>query len=161
MNNLDPAEIIINEAIEMTKEFSDLDDEKQHKFNNSLIDNIYKKIKVGHMNEQRYLTVSALTEYIKIKIENDNHLKRVFLKGEISNFTHHGTGHLYFSLKDEDATISAMMFKTYASTLNFKPKAGDKVLVEGYISVYKARGTYSISIFFYDLRWGRRTFFKV
>lgn len=45
MNNLDPAEIIINEAIEMTKEFSDLDDEKQHKFNNSLIDNIYKKLK--------------------------------------------------------------------------------------------------------------------
>lgn len=99
------------------------------------------------MNEQKYLSVSALTEYIKVKLENDNHLKRVFLKGEISNFTHHGSGHLYFSLKDEDAAISAMMFKTYASTLSFKPKAGDKVLVEGYISLYKARGTYSISIF--------------
>src|SRR5690554_6613126 len=99
------------------------------------------------MNEQKYLSVSALTEYIKVKLENDNHLKRVFLKGEISNSTHHGSGHLYFSLKDEDAAISAMMFKTYASTLSFKPKAGDKVLVEGYISLYKARGTYSISIF--------------
>ena len=99
------------------------------------------------MQQQKYLTVSALTEYIKIKLENDQHLKRVFLKGEISNFTHHGSGHLYFSLKDEDATISAMMFKSYASNLNFKPKSGDKVLVEGYISLYKARGTYSISIF--------------
>jgi len=99
------------------------------------------------MQQQKYLTVSALTEYIKIKLENDQHLKRVFLKGEISNFTHHGSGHLYFSLKDEDAAISAMMFKSYASNLNFKPKSGDKVLVEGYISLYKARGTYSISIF--------------
>ncbi len=99
------------------------------------------------MNEQKYLTVSALTEYIKVKLENDTHLKKVFLKGEISNFVHHGSGHLYFSLKDEDATISAMMFKTYASNLSFKPKAGDKVLVEGYISLYKQRGTYSISIF--------------
>jgi len=98
------------------------------------------------MNEQKYLNVSALTEYIKIKLENDSHLKRVFLKGEISNFTHHGSGHMYFSLKDEASAISAMMFKTYASSLSFKPKAGDKVLVEGYISVYKARGTYSISI---------------
>ena len=77
------------------------------------------------MQQQKYLTVSALTEYIKIKLENDQHLKRVFLKGEISNFTHHGSGHLYFSLKDEDATISAMMFKSYASYLNFKPKSGD------------------------------------
>ena len=99
------------------------------------------------MNEPRYLTVSALTEYIKMKLESDTHLKRIMLKGEISNFTHHNTGHLYFSLKDEEAAISAMMFKTYASSLSFKPKAGDKVLVEGYISLYKQRGTYSISIF--------------
>ncbi|WP_162146915.1 exodeoxyribonuclease VII large subunit [Acholeplasma granularum] len=99
------------------------------------------------MQEVKYLTVSALTEYLKVKLENDPHLKKIFLKGEISNFTHHTSGHLYFSLKDENATISAMMFKTYAQTINFKPKSGDKVLVEGYMSLYKARGTYSISLF--------------
>ncbi len=97
--------------------------------------------------QQQYLTVTALTSYLKMKLENDPHLKKIFLKGEISNFKRHSSGHLYFSLKDEKASIAAMMFSTYAKSLSFEPKEGDKVLVEGYISVYEARGTYSISIY--------------
>lgn len=97
--------------------------------------------------QQQYLTVTALTTYLKVKLENDPHLKKILLKGEISNFKRHSSGHLYFSLKDEKAQISAMMFSTYTKNLSFEPKDGDKVLVEGYISLYEARGTYSISIF--------------
>jgi exodeoxyribonuclease VII large subunit len=97
--------------------------------------------------QQQYLTVTALTQYLKLKLENDPHLKKVLLKGEISNFKAHSSGHFYFSLKDDKAQISAMMFSTYTKTLSFMPKDGDKVLVEGYISVYEARGSYSISIY--------------
>ncbi|VEU82176.1 Exodeoxyribonuclease 7 large subunit [Acholeplasma hippikon] len=97
--------------------------------------------------QQQYLTVTALTTYLKVKLENDPHLKKILLKGEISNFKRHSSGHLYFSLKDEKAQISAMMFSTYTKNLSFEPKDGDKVLVEGYISLYEARGTYSLSIY--------------
>lgn len=97
--------------------------------------------------QQQYLTVTALTQYLKLKLENDPHLKKILLKGEISNFKAHSSGHFYFSLKDDKAQISAMMFSTYTKTLSFMPKDGDKVLVEGYISVYEARGSYSISIY--------------
>lgn len=97
--------------------------------------------------QQQYLTVTALTQYLKLKLENDPHLKKILLKGEISNFKAHSSGHFYFSLKDDKAQISAMMFSTYTKTMSFVPKDGDKVLVEGYISVYEARGSYSISIF--------------
>lgn len=97
--------------------------------------------------QPQYLTVSALTLYLKAKLENDPHLKKVLLKGEISNFKRHSSGHFYFSLKDEKSSISAMMFSTYAKSINFEPIDGNQVLVEGYISLYEARGTYSISIF--------------
>ena len=99
------------------------------------------------MQNPQYLTISALTQYIKVKLENDQHLKKVLLKGEISNFKRHSSGHFYFSLKDDKASISVMMFQTYAKTIQFEPKEGDKVLVEGYISVYEARGTYSLSLY--------------
>jgi exodeoxyribonuclease VII large subunit len=62
------------------------------------------------MNEKEYLTVSSLTKYIKYKFDIDNNLKNVFLKGEISNFKAHSTGHMYFSLKDEKSKINAIMF---------------------------------------------------
>src|SRR5690606_24666173 len=97
--------------------------------------------------QPQYLTVTALTTYLKMKLENDPHLKKVLLKGEISNFKRHSSGHFYFSLKDEKSSISAMMFSTYAKSINFEPIDGNQVLVEGYISLYEARGTYSISIF--------------
>ena len=98
------------------------------------------------MNKEKYLTVSALTKYIKFKIDTDEHLKTVFLKGEISNYKKHSTGHLYFSLKDETSKINAIMFNRNAVNLNFEPNEGTKVLVVGRISVYEQTGNYQIYI---------------
>lgn len=97
--------------------------------------------------EQRALTVSALTKYIKVKLEGDTHLKSINLEGEISNFTHHSSGHMYFTLKDDKSQIRAMMFAGATQSLEFRPKAGDKVVVRGNISLYEPRGEYSINIF--------------
>ena len=91
-----------------------------------------------------YITVSALNNYLKRKFEADVHLGSVYLKGEISNFKPHSRGHLYFSLKDDTSVISAIMFQGNASKLNFEPKDGDKVLVEGKVVVYEATGKYQI-----------------
>lgn len=98
------------------------------------------------MNKEKYLTVAALTKYIKYKIENDEHLKTVFLKGEISNFKMHSTGHMYFSIKDETSKINAIMFSRDAKNITFEPKEGTKVLVVGRISVYEATGNYQIYV---------------
>ena len=98
------------------------------------------------MNEKEYLTVSSLTRYIKYKFDVDNNLKNVFLKGEISNFKAHSTGHMYFSLKDEKSKINAIMFNFNAKKLNFKPQEGSKVLVVGKISVFEQTGAYQIYI---------------
>ncbi len=98
------------------------------------------------MSDVKYLTVSALTNYIKYRLENDPHLSRIFLKGEISNFTRHQRGHLYFTIKDEKSQIKAVMFSSRAGNLSFNPKDGDHVLIEGEISLYEPRGDYSINI---------------
>jgi len=96
--------------------------------------------------EPRYITVSALTGYIKHRLEIDPHLRHILIKGEISNYTAHASGHLYFTLKDANAQISAIMFARAAKAMQFNPKAGDKVLIEGTISLFEARGTYSLSV---------------
>ena len=93
-----------------------------------------------------YLTVTSITKYLKYKLDTDEHLKLVYLKGEISNFKSHTTGHLYFSLKDETSKINAIMFSTNAKKLNFVPCDGTKVLVIGRISVYEPTGNYQIYI---------------
>ena len=99
------------------------------------------------MNDSsKYLTVTALTRYIKYKIDSDEHLRQVFLRGEISNFKSHTTGHLYFSLKDETSKINAIMFNTNAKKIEFKPADGMKVLIVGRISVYEATGNYQIYV---------------
>lgn len=98
------------------------------------------------MNKDKYLTVGALTRYIKYKIDSDEHLKTVFLKGEISNFKMHSTGHLYFSIKDETSKINAIMFSRNAKNINFTPQDGSKVLVMGRISVYESTGNYQIYV---------------
>lgn len=99
------------------------------------------------MNDSsKYLTVTALTRYIKYKIDSDEHLRQVFLRGEISNFKSHTTGHLYFSLKDEASKINAIMFNTNAKKIEFKPADGMKVLIVGRISVYEATGNYQIYV---------------
>lgn len=94
---------------------------------------------------QDYLTVSALTMYLKRKFEVDPHLQQVFLTGEISNFRMR-PGHQYFNLKDEKAKISAVMFKGAFSKLNFTPEEGMKVLVVGRVSLFEGSGGYQIYI---------------
>lgn len=98
------------------------------------------------MNNDKYLTITAITRYLKYKLDSDEHLKNVFLKGEISNFKAHSTGHLYFSLKDETSKINAIMFSANAKKLKFRPQDGSKVLLVGRISVYEATGNYQIYV---------------
>lgn len=97
------------------------------------------------MTKDRYLSVNALTTYIAEKFNKDPYLERVFVQGELSNAKLHSSGHLYFSLKDERSQIRGIMFQSNVNKLNFKPKDGDKVIVEGRVSVYKGNGTYSIN----------------
>lgn len=97
------------------------------------------------MND-KYLTVSAITRYLKAKLDLDENLQTVFLKGEISNFKAHTSGHFYFSLKDENSKINAIMFRSSASKVLFKPVDGMKVLVTGRISIYEAMGGYQIYV---------------
>lgn len=98
------------------------------------------------MNRNKYLTVGALTRYLKVKFDRDENLQTVFLKGEISNFKAHTTGHLYFSIKDETSKINAIMFGTNAKKINFVPMDGTKVLVVGRVTVYEATGNYQIYV---------------
>lgn len=98
------------------------------------------------MNQDKYLTVSAITKYLKFKFDTDEHLRIVFLKGEISNFKAHTTGHFYFSIKDETSKINAIMFSANAKKITFVPTEGMKVLVVGRISVYEATGGYQIYV---------------
>ena len=97
------------------------------------------------MND-KYITVSQLTRYIKYKIDNDVNLNEVFIKGEISNFKAHSRGHYYFTIKDEGSRINAVMFATSVRNLKFIPQDGMKVLVTGKISVFEANGGYQIYV---------------
>jgi len=95
---------------------------------------------------QEYITISQINNYIKMVFEDNPYLRKVYLKGEISNFKHHTSGHLYLTLKDDDARINAIMFRSAASSLNFTPEDGMNVLVTGRISVYPAGGNYQVYI---------------
>ena len=97
------------------------------------------------MND-KYITVTQLTRYIKYKIDNDVNLNEVFLKGEISNFKAHSRGHFYFTLKDEGSRINAIMFASSTKNIKFMPEDGMKVLVTGKISVFEANGAYQIYV---------------
>ena len=95
---------------------------------------------------QMAITVTQLNEYIKEKIDEDEYLNNILVKGEISNFKNHYTGHLYFTLKDENCLVKCIMFKSYAMKLNFEPKDGMKVMVFGAISVFERDGVYQIYV---------------
>ena len=97
------------------------------------------------MND-KYISVTQLTRYIKYKIDNDVNLNEVYLKGEISNFKAHSRGHYYFTLKDEGSRINAVMFSSQTRNVKFIPQDGMKVLVNGKISVYEANGGYQIYV---------------
>lgn len=92
------------------------------------------------------ISVTDLNKYIKDKIADDEYLNNVLIKGEISNFKHHYTGHMYFTLKDENSLIKCIMFKSYAPKLMFEPKDGTKVFVFGTVSVFERDGIYQIYV---------------
>ena len=96
--------------------------------------------------ENLAISVSELNKYIKEKISEDEALSNIIVKGEISNFKNHYTGHMYFTLKDENSLIKCIMFKTYAQRLNFMPKDGMKVFVLGGVSVFERDGIYQIYV---------------
>lgn len=97
------------------------------------------------MND-KYISITQLTRYIKYKIDNDVNLNEVFIKGEISNFKAHSRGHYYFTLKDEGSRINAIMFASSTKKLKFTPQEGMKVLVTGKISVFESTGAYQIYV---------------
>ena len=96
--------------------------------------------------EDKYISVTALTRYIKYKIDNDIHLQDVYIRGEISNFKAHTRGHFYFTIKDENSRISAIMFSYNAIKIKFNPEDGMKVLVKGKVSVFESTGNYQIYV---------------
>lgn len=102
-------------------------------------------IMVKIMNNN-YITVAALTRYIKYKLDNDANLQEVYIKGEISNFKHHTRGHFYFTIKDEESRINAIMFASSTKNINFEPIDGMRVLVKGRISVFESTGNYQIYV---------------
>jgi exodeoxyribonuclease VII large subunit len=91
-----------------------------------------------------YLTVKALTKYIKKKFDVDPHLRDVYVKGELSNVKIHTSGHIYFTLKDNSARLAAVMFSANAKSVKFKPESGMTVLIRGDVNVYEASGQYQL-----------------
>ena len=81
------------------------------------------------MERPEPITVTKLNSYIKAIIDRDELLNNIYIKGEISNFKKHYTGHLYFTLKDKESLIKCVMFKSYTNYLNFEPKDGDNVVI--------------------------------
>ena len=96
--------------------------------------------------EKEYIKISELNNYIKNLLDQDIYLNKVYLKGEISNFKNHTRGHLYFTLKDDESRISAVMFQSNATKLTFMPEDGMNVLVSGRISAYPTQGSYQIYV---------------
>ena len=97
------------------------------------------------MLSDEYISVSDLNSYIKTYLENNYFLQDIYIKGEISNFKRHQSGTLYFAIKDESSAVNVVMFQSYANKVKVSLKDGDLVLIKGRISVYEARGTYSIN----------------
>ncbi|MBO8434764.1 MAG: exodeoxyribonuclease VII large subunit [Tyzzerella sp.] len=96
------------------------------------------------MIEPKIFSVMQINSYIKNIIENDFILNSLWIKGEISNFKYHSTGHMYFTLKDRDASLNCVMFKGSADMLPFMPENGMSVVVYGYISIYEKTGQYQL-----------------
>ena len=92
------------------------------------------------------VTVTQLNKYLKDRFDEDENLNAILVKGEISNFKNHYTGHLYFTLKDEKSLIKCIMFKSYAERLAFNLKDGMKVMVFGSVSVFERDGVYQIYV---------------
>jgi exodeoxyribonuclease VII large subunit len=107
---------------------------------------VSKRLKgVGiQLTSTNYLTVQALTKYIKRKFDADPHLRDVYVMGELSNVKIHTSGHIYFTLKDQSTRIQATMFRNQANKLAFKPEEGMKVFIRGDVNVYESSGSYQL-----------------
>jgi exodeoxyribonuclease VII large subunit len=108
--------------------------------------NVNRRLKRGTFLGYTYITVSQLTYALKRMIEDNFLLEDVWIRGEISNFTAHTSGHLYFTLKDEAACLKCVMFKSQAQYLQFKPAEGIAVAVRGRISIYEKSGQYQLYV---------------
>ncbi len=97
-------------------------------------------------SQERVLSIKELTRYIKMKLESDSVLQDVWIRGEISNFTKHSSGHLYFTLKDADSRVKSIMFASQAQRLIFFPREGLKVMAKGSISLYERDGQYQFYV---------------
>ncbi|MEG0275498.1 MAG: exodeoxyribonuclease VII large subunit [Coprobacillus sp.] len=97
-------------------------------------------------NDQKYISVFALNKYIKAKMSQDVSLQNIYIKGEISNFRPHPSGHLYFTLKDENSRISAIMFSSQGQKLDFQVENGLQVFVHATVSVYEVTGQYQLYV---------------
>jgi len=102
------------------------------------------KTVVDMMTSTNILTVSEVNKYIKDMISRDGILSGLWVKGEISNFKNHYSGHFYFSLKDEKSVLKCVMFRSNASLLPFVPEDGMKVIIRGYVSVFERDGQYQL-----------------
>src|SRR5690348_3428461 len=98
-----------------------------------------------HSNE-RILSIKELNRYIKMKLESDVLLQDVWIRGEISNYTHHASGHMYFTLKDKDSRIKSIMFAVHNQKLPFIPREGTMVLAKGNISIFERDGQYQFYV---------------
>lgn len=98
------------------------------------------------MSGRTIYSIKELNRFIKRLLENDDTLQNVWVRGEISNFTHHSSGHMYFTLKDADSRLKSIMFASYNQRLGFIPKEGTKVLACGNISVYERDGAYQFYV---------------
>ena len=96
--------------------------------------------------QKEIFTVSEINSYIKKLLQQDTRLNGVLVRGEISNFTRHSSGHLYFSLKDKTGTIKCVMFRGNAQRLQFQPAHGMQVLIGGYVAVYERDGLYQLYV---------------
>lgn len=96
------------------------------------------------MMEPKIFTVGQINRYIKNQLENDVILSSLLVRGEISNFKAHSSGHLYFTLKDPAGAISCVMFRQDAAMLPFLPENGMQIVVYGHISVYERTGQYQL-----------------
>jgi exodeoxyribonuclease VII large subunit len=96
--------------------------------------------------ENNILSIKDLNRYIKMKLEGDNQLQDVWVRGEISNFTHHSSGHMYFTLKDSESRIKSIMFASQNQKLGFIPREGTRVIARGNISVYERDGAYQFYV---------------
>ncbi len=96
--------------------------------------------------DQRTITVSQLTSYLKSLLLKDDNLKNVLVRGEISNFKHHSSGHMYFTLKDEGASLRCVMFKNRNWKLDFRPEDGLDIIAEGFVGVFERAGVYQLYV---------------